>query len=249
MRFEDAAAALEGIPHMPPAEGRLLYDFVRAAGVRDMLELGFAHGVSSCYAAAAMQENGGGRLVTIDTRAALERRPSIHDNLARTGLKAFVEPVFAETSYTWELMKRLEARTRGGRTDPEFDLVFVDGAHAWDPDGFAFFLAERLLRPGGWVLFDDLQWTYASSPTLRDQPWVKAMPEEQRTTPQVQKVFDLLVRTHPSFEDAEVRGNWGWARKKGGAPRPGLVGDVYAQRPFADRLKDAAQDVKRRLTG
>lgn len=249
MRFEDAAAALEGIPHMPPTEGRIVHEFVRRAGVRDVLELGFAHGVSSCYIAAALQENGAGRLVTIDTRDALARRPSITDLLAKLGLASIVEPVFADTSYNWELMKRIERRTTDARCEPEFDLVFVDGAHAWEPDGLAFFLAEKLLRPGGWVLFDDLEWTYASSPTLRDQPWVRAMPEDQRTTAQVRKVFDLLVRTHPAFEDAEVRGNWGWARKKGGAPQPGILADVYAGRPLAERLKDAAQGVKRRLTG
>ena len=29
--------------------------------------------------------------------------------------------------------------------------------------GFAFFLVDRLLAPGGWMVFDDMDWTFASS--------------------------------------------------------------------------------------
>jgi hypothetical protein len=40
------------------------------------------------------------------------------------------------------------------------------------------------------------------------------MTVEQRETPQVGKVFDLLVRHHPRFTACRVEGDWGYAQKK-----------------------------------
>jgi hypothetical protein len=80
-------------------------------------------------------------------------------------------------------------------------------------DGFAFFLADRLLKPGGWMLFDDLDWTYATGATLGNTEQVRLMPREERETAQVGKVFDLLVRRHPSCGEFKVDESWGWAQK------------------------------------
>lgn len=148
---------------------------------------------------------------TITRRATVTRR--IHELLRRAGLEDIVTPVIAQSSYTWELMKLIERRSNG-RCRPMFDSCFIDGAHSWDVDGFAFFLVEKLLKPGGWLLLDDLDWTYARSPSLRHTERVLAMPLGERTTPQVGKVFDLLVRQHPSFEEFSVEGSWGWAQKR-----------------------------------
>ena len=51
-----------------------------------------------------------------------------------------------------------------GNGAPRFDLVYLDGAKNWTIDGLAVVLAERLLRPGGWLLMDDLHWTYGDDP-------------------------------------------------------------------------------------
>ncbi len=117
-------------------------------------------------------------------------------------------PVFAGSSYTWELMRLLEQDPL-----PRFDFAYIDGGHTWDVSGFGFLLVDRLLAPGGWVLFDDLDWTLGGSPSMRKTDWVKALPEEERTTPQVRKVFEVLVRTHPDYIDVHEHGGWCWARK------------------------------------
>lgn len=210
MRYQEVRDIVRGIPHATEQQGRQLYQFVRSHRPRAVLELGFAHGVSSCYIGAALAANGAGRLTTIDLDKARRRQPDITELLGRTQLEKWVQPIFTPTSYTWELMRLLE-RTEPGQHP--FDFVFIDGAHRWETDGFAFFLADRLLAPGGWVLFDDLQWTYASSPALRDTPAVAAMPPEEREIPQVGKVFDLLVRRHPGYGEFAVVGSYGWARK------------------------------------
>ncbi|NOY06795.1 MAG: class I SAM-dependent methyltransferase, partial [Chlorobi bacterium] len=214
MTFDQVVRHVGTVPHMTPERGKLLYEFLRRHQPEKALELGFAHGTSSCYIAAAMQENGSGRLLTIDHERARDRDPDIFSLLERTGLGAFVEPVFCGRSYTWELMKLLDKYTVDGCTEPVFDFVFIDGGHTWDSDGFAFLLVDRLLKPGGWVLFDDVLWTPSQS---EGEPWVEQLTMEERTTAHIDKVFKLLVIPHGGYQDIHFDGTWAWARKKPGA--------------------------------
>ena len=135
--------------------------------------------------------------------------------LGQTGLSSWVQPVYATRSFTWDLMKVIETATVNGRCRPRFDFCFLDAGHTWDVTGFAFFLIEKMLKPGGWVLFDDLRWTMASSPTPNVRKRAAQLSEEEATTAQVGKVFSLLVKTHPGFDSFRIDGgDWGWARKR-----------------------------------
>ena len=69
------------------------------------------------------------------------------------------------------------------------------------------------MKPGGLIIFDDLDWNYATSPALKNSEIVKGMPEEERHTPQVRKVFELLVLPHPSYGEFLEKGGWAYARK------------------------------------
>lgn len=109
---------------------------------------------------------------------------------------------------TWRLMKFLEQESQ-----PTFDLCYLDGAHNWFVDGFASYLVHLLLKPGGWIIFDDLDWTYSQSPGLKDSKFVKDMPKEERETPQVRKVYELLVKNHPDYCNSKVEGDWAYAQK------------------------------------
>jgi predicted O-methyltransferase YrrM len=222
MDLAQLSTVLADIPFTAPERGKVMYDFIRQEQPRSVLELGFAHGVSSCYIGAALRSNGSGHLTTIDldpTRQKPELRamlqpthydPDIESLLKSVELQEWVQPIRTPTSYTWELMRMIEETPEG---EWKFDFAFIDGAHSWFVDGFAFLLVDRLLKPGGWILFDDLDWTFGSSPTLRGTDLVKSMPVEERDTPQIGKVFDLLVRRHPGYGDFRVDGSWGWAHK------------------------------------
>lgn len=237
MQFDTIVTHLENVPHMPPERGKLIYEFVRTHKPQGILELGFAHGTSSCYMAAALEENGGGSITTIDSLVAKSRVPSIDDLIGRTDLGKFINPVYAERSYTWELMKLLDKHTKEGKTEPQFDFVFIDGGHTWDSDGFSFFLADRLLRPGGWFLFDDVLWTPS---VCNGEDWVDAMPAEEREVAHVEKIFNLLVVPHPDYDSFEFDGTWAWARKKPDAAmatgdRSDVVSAIYARTNAARR--------------
>jgi predicted O-methyltransferase YrrM len=192
---------------MKLAEAKYLYELIQLHELRSCLELGFYHGVSSAYIAGALQDLGGGSLFTIDRLSAQRLVPNIESVLRSLGLSEFVTYYFEHTSYTWRLMKMIEADYRD-----KFDLCYIDGGHTWDTTGFAFFLVAKLLKPGGFIIFDDLPWTIKSSHVAHLVKY-KDMPEEEQTTPQVRKVFDLLVREDCRFGAHQIVGRWGIARK------------------------------------
>lgn len=226
---EDVATRLGGVGYMSPDRGRLLSSFIRDHHLTSVLELGFAHGGSTCYLASAVGSCGGGSVTSIDLENARARRPTAEELLERCGWRHLVELIYEPTSYTWRLMRFLEQES-----PPSFDLCFVDGAHRWADDGFAFFLVDRLLAPGGWLIFDDLDWTFDTSPSMRSSEVVAHMPEDERTTAQIRKVYELLVKRQPGYGEFRVDGPWAFARKLGSdEPVPPLRTEtVYATSPL-----------------
>ena len=196
-------------PVMSLGEANRITNFIEEHNIKDILELGFAHGVSTCYLAAALSRIQGGTIVTIDRETARQREPNIETLLARVGECDRVKFLYEATSYTWRLMKFLEESHF-----PTFDMCYIDGAHTWFVDGFAFYLVNLLLKPGGWIIFDDLNWTFANSPSLKNTEGVIRMPQDEKTTPQVRKVYELLVKPHPDYHNFLVDGKWAFAQKK-----------------------------------
>ncbi|HEX7043378.1 MAG TPA: class I SAM-dependent methyltransferase [Burkholderiales bacterium] len=200
-----------------PSQGRRLYDFILQQRPRDCLELGFAHGTSSCYIAAALDELGAGHLTSVDLEQAREwQKPSIEELLAETGLAPYVTVARERTSYNWFLKKRIEAQTTDDGCEPCYDFCFIDGAKHWTIDGFAFFLVDKLLRDGGWVLFDDLYWSRRRL-TCEAMDYISFLPmgEDERDSAHIDLVFRLLVLQHPDYVECRIENNaWAWARKR-----------------------------------
>jgi predicted O-methyltransferase YrrM len=217
MKFEAIRDQVAGVPYMTPEQGRTLYDFILDHRPAACLELGFAHGVSSCYTAAALDEIGAGHLTTVDL-ASVRLQPSIEDLLAKTGLERYVTIAREATSYTWFLKKKIEERTSDGVCTPLYDFCFIDGAKNWTIDGLAFFLVDKLLNEGGWILFDDLGWAYATNvrpgETVSDGITIRNLGKDERTVPHLEAIFRLLVMQHPSYSEFRIQDEWwGWAHK------------------------------------
>lgn len=198
------------LKYMRSGQAHFLRSFFLANGIQQVLELGFFHGKSSAYMAAILEEMQGGHLVTMDLESAKQRHPNIEQVIGELGLEHRVTPVYAYRSFTWELGKLLEQSPV-----PQFDFVYIDGAHTWDGTGFAFLLVDVLLKPGGWVLFDDLDWTISKSAhASRNVSSYSMYSEEEKRSKQVRKVWDVLVpsrgyinrREEPEF-------HWGMAQK------------------------------------
>ena len=232
---------------MSPEQGRTVYEHVRATRPAEVLELGTAHGVGAAYLAAALQDNGAGRLVTVDFAGA-RYEPSPETVLAGAGLRERVELVREHSSYTWWLKEQVQARSDAhGNCEPRFDFVYLDGAKNWTIDGLAVVLVEKLLRPGGWLLMDDLDWTYAQDPHREATDGIvhRSLSEPERTEPHLRAVFELIVAQHPSFTDLRVQDEWwGWARKAPGQPRRYTL---ETSRPLGALVAGAARKTARRV--
>jgi predicted O-methyltransferase YrrM len=235
---------------MSPRQGRIVYDHVRATRPEQVLELGTAHGVGAAYLAAGLEDNGHGRLTTVDFAGA-SYDPAPEAVLARAGLARRVEIVREHSSYTWWLKERVQERSDAdGNVAPLYDFVYLDGAKNWTIDGLAVVLVEKLLRPGGWLLLDDLGWTHADDPAREATDGVahRDLSERERTEPHLRAVFDLIVRQHPSFTETRVQDDWwGWARKAPGEPRRHSVETSRSAGALvATGLRRAARSLRRR---
>lgn len=122
--------------------GELLYMLVRAIGARTIVEFGTSFGISSLYIAAALRDNGGGRLISSEFepgKIARARR-----NLEEAGLADLVE------------IRAGDAMETLANDLPEtIDLLLLDGAKALYAD--IFDLVEPKLRTGALILADDAE--------------------------------------------------------------------------------------------
>lgn len=220
MEFNKIQQLIDGVPYIMGEMASDLYHFIRETKPLSCLELGFGHGASSCYIAAALEENGKGHLTSVDLISAKQwQDPAIEDLLERTGLSQWVSVHRESGGYNWFLKKNIEQQSRVNRCTPLYDLCFLDGAKNWTIDATAFFLTDKLLKPGGWIVFDDLQWNYESK--LRegkrktDGVYMLDMGKDELQQPHVELIFQLLVMQHPDYSNFYIKDNWwAWAQKK-----------------------------------
>jgi predicted O-methyltransferase YrrM len=193
-------------------QARFLSDFIASHNLCDLLELGFFHGKSTAFMAATLEKLGRGHVIAMDLESAKERNPPIVEVLSDLGLTHRVTPVYAHRSFTWELKKLLALSPLH-----QFDFCYIDGAHTWDGTGYSFFLVDLLLRPGGWVIFDDLDWSIATSASaMKNVHRYRMYAEEEKVARQVRDVWELLVpaRGYQNRSENTVF-KWGIARKPG----------------------------------
>jgi predicted O-methyltransferase YrrM len=120
--------------------GFLLYMLARSTRTRSIFEFGTSFGVSTIYLAAALRDNGGGRVITTEFESSKAARA--RENLTEAGLIDLVE------------IREGDALETLARDLPEtFDLVLLDGAKGLYVDILQ--QVEACLRPGSLVLADD----------------------------------------------------------------------------------------------
>ncbi|MBB6486135.1 O-methyltransferase [Rhizobium lusitanum] len=122
--------------------GELLYMLVRATGARTIVEFGTSFGISTLFIAAALRDNGGGRVISSEFEMSKIERAQ--QNLEDAGLADLVEIRAGDAMET--LRQDL----------PEsIDLLLLDGAKALYADIFE--LVAPKLRTGALVLADDAE--------------------------------------------------------------------------------------------
>jgi predicted O-methyltransferase YrrM len=139
--YPDLYGRLKDLPLAVSREtGALLYMLARSSGARTIVEFGTSFGISTLCLAAALRDNGGGRLITTEFEPSKAARA--RENLTAGGLIDLVE------IREGDALKTLKADL------PEtIDLLLLDGAKALYPDVLA--LLEDRLRPGALLVADD----------------------------------------------------------------------------------------------
>lgn len=177
------------------------------------IELGTGHGATSCVIAAALEElEEGGHLITIDKTLHLPVNANVLKE--HTGIGDNLEFIVNPLGYNWYLADLIEQRTSDGVCEPLFDFCLIDGAHEFEPDALAFTLVACLLKPGGWVVLDDVNFSLRTLPF-----WQKThghLSDRELDTCQIGMVYDYIVKQHPDFTDFHITegGRVGWTRKK-----------------------------------
>ncbi|ARE41233.1 hypothetical protein RGUI_3092 [Rhodovulum sp. P5] len=210
-KFDLVAELFQDIPYMRQFEAEILRDLILQEGARKIIEVGFYQGKSSAYIGAILEDQGEeGSLLTLDMASARRHRPNIEDLLEKAGLAQRVTPIFCKRSYTWELQRLISAPER-----PLFDFCYFDGGHTWDSTGFGVLLIDMLLRPGGLLLLDDMDWTMSRSKHYQSKPELlrKFDADEVESKP-VRLVWDTVL-THLGYEQVREYpdAHWGLARK------------------------------------
>jgi len=152
-----------------PAEGALLYGLVRALQPTVAIETGTASGISTIYLLAALQRNGGGRLISIDLPFEAGVGQELRPLIAGTSIDLEdSSPLPQGKEAGWavpeELRRRWELRLGNAREllpatlaeVGEIDLFFHDSLHSRDHMLFEFETAWPRLTPDGFLVADDI---------------------------------------------------------------------------------------------
>jgi predicted O-methyltransferase YrrM len=153
-------------------DGVWQYDIVRETRVQRTLEIGMALGASSLFICQGLVDNGGGHHTAIDPFQEKWFDSIGALNVERAGyadmFRLIEQPSFRALPMLME-------------EDVRFDYVFIDGNHRFEHTLVDFFLAERLLDVGGYVVFHD--------------PWL----------PAVRKVLAYLFQNRMDAFELDVR--------------------------------------------
>lgn len=124
--------------------GTLLYMLARGCGARTIVEFGTSFGISTLHLAAALRDNGGGRLITTEFEPSKVVRA--RENLTAGGLIDLVE-----------ILEGDALQTLSADLPETIDLLLLDGAKGLYPEILS--LVESRLRPGAFIVADNADYS------------------------------------------------------------------------------------------
>lgn len=221
MKFDKVHKQVGDIPFISDLNAKKLYQFIIKEKPTHILELGFAHGTASCYMAAALDEIGIGKLNSVDLQSVKDHfKPSIEAQLRKLSLDSYVEIYRMKSGYNWFLHDEIKTQTnkKTQACEPKYDLIIIDGPKNWTIDSSSFFLCEKLLKPNGWIIWDDYNWTYEAADQRRDSTdgiLHSDLSLDEKRLPHIKEIIELLVLQHPNFNNFIIQEDtdWVWAQK------------------------------------
>ena len=100
-------------------------------------------------------------------------------------------------SYNWNL-SNLVLSMRDKKLDGILDVVYLDGAHTFLHDGLAVCLLKELVKKGGFLILDDLFWTYSTS-KWGQRYGTSRLTQQQMDDKQILRVQEIFLTHDPNF--------------------------------------------------
>lgn len=105
-------------------------------------------------------------------------------------------------SYAWKLAETALKRHQSQQTMQIYDLVYLDGAHTFHIDAPACVTLKEMMRPGGYIVFDDIYWSFRNNPTYNPDTHPDLLDlysEPQLSRPHIEMIVDLFMRTDERY--------------------------------------------------
>lgn len=106
-------------------------------------------------------------------------------------------------SYAWELATMARRRDRKKLPVAMFDFAYLDGAHTFHHDAAAMNVLKRMIKPGGYLVIDDMTWSFngSASANPKNRPALaRDYTAEQLKLPHMALVVDVFLRHDIEFE-------------------------------------------------
>lgn len=142
----EGAAGICGMLSVPRAWGRFLFHLVRRLQPQSCLEIGTGLGVSATYQAAALELNGTGKLITVDT---MDHARAAESSFAKLGLGQRASLIIDEPG---------KGVARAIELGSPFGFVLIDADHTETATIRDFDAVSPHLGAGAVVIVDDIGW-------------------------------------------------------------------------------------------
>lgn len=177
-------------------EGVFIHSLISRNHIESSVEIGCAFGISSLYICDALSQKRSPHHTIIDPCQSSDWQNIGVLNLRKAGFSFFDLIEEPSEIVLPDLLRR----------DKRFDFAFIDGWHTFDHALLDFFYVDRLLRVGGIVVFDDVDYpalkklvryisNYQSYEIIGSLKY--AIPLSQRTTDSVGHIIARLIKLLP----------------------------------------------------
>ena len=172
-------------------------EFIKSTQCRAIAEVGIYKGHTSIEFAKFL--GGRGELHLFDYEDRVRDVAAKIRTMGFNNIRTFGSSYKLLDSYNWTLAGVLKENSQ-----PSYDYIFLDGAHTWAIDAMTTYIADRLLTVGGYLDFDDYDWTLAGSPSLNPKIFpltAKMYTSEQIEARQVKMIVDLIIRRDGRYRE------------------------------------------------
>lgn len=127
-------------------------------------EIGIGIGATSSEIVKLLSEDDNYYMFSLDSDVAELETDIKGKDYCKTNIHAIGNTRKTYDSYGWSLLKLYNNDKK-----EMFDIVYLDAAHAYLHDGFTVCLLKKMIKKGGILILDDIDWSFATSPTSNPQ--------------------------------------------------------------------------------